>query len=73
MTELSGGLPWAAPGVLAQAALNGDVRLPYLWMWILAAAILLAALAWLLFASGPRARSRAHAAEQARRRVQERS
>ncbi len=72
MTVLSGGLPFRGPGVLAQTALNGDVRLPYLWIWILVAVLLLAVLAWLLFASAPRARARAHTAEQARRRVQDR-
>lgn len=58
---------------LAQESANGDVRLPYLWIWLVVGLALLGFLLYLLFSTSPRERARAHASERARRRVQDRS
>jgi hypothetical protein len=45
----------AAPAIALGQATGGE-GLPLLWLWALAALILLAALAWLLFGGGVRPR-----------------
>ena len=65
-------VPWFPPAVLAQATASGDAGLPYLWIWLVVGLALLGFLLYLLFATGPRERARAHASEQAPRRARDR-
>lgn len=51
----------AAPSAALAQVPSGADRLPLLWMWLLAAALLLAAFGWLLFGPALRARRRGHA------------